>query len=39
LLHALVRRDQERLVTIELPQTGKTGALAFGDVDDYENAE
>ena len=33
-LAALVRRDQERLATIELLQTGKTWAQASGDVDD-----
>lgn len=33
-LAALVRRDQERLATLELLQTGKTWAQAYGDVDD-----
>ncbi|MEO8954877.1 MAG: aldehyde dehydrogenase family protein [Ktedonobacteraceae bacterium] len=33
-LAALVRRDHERLATIEMLQTGKTWSQAFGDVDD-----
>jgi betaine-aldehyde dehydrogenase len=33
-LAALVRRDHEWLATIEMLQTGKTWAQAFGDVDD-----
>jgi betaine-aldehyde dehydrogenase len=33
-LAALVRRDQERLATLELLQTGKTWTQAYGDVDD-----
>jgi len=33
-LAALVRRDHERLATIEMLQTGKTWMQAFGDVDD-----
>ncbi len=31
---ALIRRDHERLATIEMLQTGKTWSQAFGDVDD-----
>src|ERR1019366_8009711 len=31
---ALVRRDQERLATLEMLQAGKTWKQAFGDVDD-----
>src|SRR5690242_9104807 len=33
-LAALVRRDHERLATIEMLHTGKTWTQAFGDVDD-----
>ena len=33
-LAALVRRDHERLATIEMLHTGKTWSQAFGDVDD-----
>jgi len=33
-LAALIRRDQERLATLEMLHTGKTWSQAFGDVDD-----